>query len=396
MNRSVKYIDENYKLNKIFSFLVVYYWILIYIKEANYVMLTLPIGLFIAYTLLIYIKNFSFSNGLSFILLFVIFSVYLSLIRLDFTSLIAVSLFGLTIFFIDHFKLTISLKLLNSLFFISILLSIPLYYSGYSQYSFIPGEGGFSNDAFLSGRISMFPNVTVSIYFSFIIFLINYFFNKNHFSKIVIFVLSLYFIYFGISRTVMIGLVFILLFSTIFKLYPLGKNWFYQLFLPTVLIFIPIVAVFFIEDIITFLISLKSDFISQYFFRGYSSVDKILEDIARTNIWSEHLRLFVEHPWGLSSAEIIRYVNPALHLSDGGGSESFLTRILMHYGFGALFLYLFLMSLLIRSLYEKNNYLYLFVYLFIFIGVTYGSFFAAYNMLFLVFISSLNYKNLKG
>ena len=392
MNASVKYVDENYKLNKIFSFLVVYYWILIYIKEPSYVMLTLPIGLFISYTLLIYIKNFSSSNGLSFILLFVIFSVYLSLIRLDFTSLIAVSLFGLTIFFIDHFKLRVALNLLNSLFFISVILSIPLYYSGYSHYSFIPGEGGFSNDAFLLGRISMFPNVTVSIYFSFIIFLINYFFNKNSFYKIVIFTLSLYFIYFGVSRTVMIGLVLILLFSAMFKLYPLSKNWFYQLFLPIVLIFIPMIAVFFIEDIISFLISLNSDFISQYFFRGYSSVDKILEDIARTNIWSEHLRLFFEHPWGLSSAEIIHYVDPSLHLSDGGGSESFLTRILMRYGFGALFLYLFLMFLLIRSLYEKNNYLYLFVYLFIFIGVTYGSFFAAYNMLFLIFISSLNYK----
>jgi hypothetical protein len=392
MTGSDKYVDENYKLNKMFSFLVVYYWVLIYIKEASYVMLTLPIGLFVGYMLLIYIKNFSSSNGLSFILLFVIFSVYLSFIRLDFTSLIAVSLFGLTIFFIDHFKLSVALNLLNSLFIISVLLSIPLYYSGYSQYGFIPGDGGFSNDAFLSGRISMFPNVTVSIYFSFIILLINYFFNENNFQKIVIFIFSFYFIYFGISRTVMIGLAFILLFSGIFKLYPLYKNWFYQLFLPFVLIFIPILSVFFIEDIISFLVSLNSDFISQYFFRGHSSVDKILEDIARTNIWAEHLRLFLEHPWGLTSAEITRYVDPALHLSDGGGSESFLTRILMRYGFGAFFLYLFLMSLLIRSLYEKNHYLYLFVYLFIFIGVTYGSFFVAYNMLFLVFMSSLNYR----
>lgn len=392
MSHIKKHLDENYRLNKMFSFLVVYYWVLIYIEKPSYIMLTLPIGLFIGYLLLIYIKNFSSSNSVSFILLFVVFSAYLSFIRLDFTSLIAVSLFGLTIFFIDHFKLSVALNLLNSLFIISVFLSIPLYYSGYSQYGFIPGDGGFSNDAFLSGRISMFPNVTVSIYFSFITFLINYFFNENSFQKIVIFILSLYFIYFGISRTVMIGLAFILLFSGMFKLYPLHKNWFYQLFLPIVLIFIPMLSVFFIEDIISFLVSLNSDFISQYFFRGHTSVDKIIEDIARTNIWSEHLRLFWEHPWGLTSAEITRYVDPTLHLSDGGGSESFLTRILMRYGFGAFFLYFFLLSLLIRSLYEKNNYLYLFVYLFIFIGVTYGSFFVAYNMLFLLFMSSLNYR----
>ena len=388
-------VDTNNRLNKVFSYLVVYYWALIYIKQPSYVMLTLPIGLFIGYMLLIYIKNFSLSNRLSFILLFVLFSAYLSFIRLDFTSLISVSLLGLTMFFIDNFKLTINLKLLNTLFLTSVVISIPLYYSGYSYYGFIPGQGGFSNDAFLSGRVSIFPNVTSSIYFAFIVFFINYFFNKNSYQKILISALSLYFIYFGISRTVLMGLAFILLFTWMFKIYPLKKSWFYQLFVPILLLFVPILLVFFIEEIISFFLSLNSDFISTHFFRGHTSIDKILDDIARTNIWSEHLRLFIEHPWGLSTEEINLYVDPSLHLSDGG-SESFLTRILMRYGFGAIFLYLFLLSLLMRALHEQNNYLYLFVYIFVFIGVTYGSFFAAYNMLFLVFIGSLNIKEEKN
>ena len=391
----MNFIDTNDRLNKIFSYLIIYYWVLIYIKQPSYVMLTLPIALFIGYMLLIYIKNFSLSNQLSFILLFVLFSAYLSFIRLDFTSLISVSLLGLTLFFIDYFKLMINLKLLNILFLLSVIISMPLYYSGYSYYGFIPGQGGFSNDAFLSGRVSIFPNVTSSIYFSFIVFFINYFFNKNNYQKILISLLSLYFIYFGISRTVLMGLVFILLFTWMFKAYPLKKNWFYQLFVPILLLFVPILLVSFIEDIISFLLSLNSDFISINFFRGHTSIDEILDDIARTNIWSEHLRLFIEHPWGLSTEEINLYVNPSLHLSDGG-SESFLTRILMRYGFGAIFLYLFLFSLLARSLHTQNNYLYLFVYIFIFIGVTYGSFFAAYNMLFLVFIGSLNIKEEKN
>jgi hypothetical protein len=390
MTDSVEYVDENYKLNKIFSFLVVYYWVLIYIDKPSYIMSTLPIGLFLGYMLLIYIQNFSSSNRISFILLFVFFSAYLSIIRFDFTSLIAVSLFGLMIFFIGHFKLKLTLELLNSLFFISVVLSVPLYYSGYSYYGFLPGQGGFSHDAFLSGRISMFPNVTVSIYFSFIIFFINYFFNENHFQKIFIFILSLYFIYFGISRTVMLGLLFILFFSFLFKIYPLRKNIFYQVFLPFMLIIVPIILVSFIEEIIAFFISLDNDFISQYFLRGYSSVEKVLDDIARTNIWSEHIRLFTEHPWGLSTAEIELYANKSLHLSDGG-SESFLTKILVRFGFSAFFFYLFILSLLQEATKNSNQYMYIFSYIFIFIGVTYGSFFAAYNVLFLIFISSLNY-----
>ena len=188
----------------------------------------------------------------------------------------------------------------------------------------------------------------------------------------------------------MLGLVFILFFSFLFKVYPLRKNFFYQFVLPFLLIGVPIILVSFIEDIIAFFISLDNDFISQYFLRGYSSVDKVLDDIARTNIWGEHIRLFKEYPWGLSTGEIELYANKSLHLSDGG-SESFLTKILVRFGFSAFFFYLFILSLLQKAINHRNEYMYVFSYIFIFIGVTYGSFFAAYNMLFFIFISSLNY-----
>lgn len=385
--------EEHVELNKIFAFLIVYYWVLIYIPTPSYILLTLPIGVFVFYMILIYIKNFSLSNNVSFILLFVLFSAYLSLVRFDSSTFSAVSLLGLSIFFIDHFKLSISLKLLNSLFFISLIISIPLYYAGYNYYGFIPGQAGFSHDEVLSGRVSLFPNVTTSIYFSFIIFFINYFFNQNHYQKLLLFISSLYFIYFGVSRTVMLGLIFIFFLHWIMKVSPLRKNWFYQLFIPSIFIVLPIVFVIFIEEIITSLLALNNEFISNYFFRGLNSVEEVLNDIARTNIWSEHIRLFLEHPWGLSTEQIAQYVNPSLNLSDGG-SESFLTKILVRFGFGAIFLYFFLFALLHRALIKENKYLYVFVYIFIFIGVTYGSFFAAYNMLFLVFMSSINYKNI--
>ena len=391
MKNSVKDIEENYLLNKLFSWIIVYYWIIIYLKDVPYVLMTFPITLFIAYMALIYIKNFSSINKVSFILLFVVVSVYLSLIRSDFKSLIAVSLLGLTIFFIEHFKLRFTLKLINRLFFLSVFLSIPLYYSGYNYFGFLPGQGGFSNDPFLSGRVSMFPTVTVSLYFSFIIFFINYFFNNNFIEKLIISLFSLYFIYFGISRTLMIGLLFILFFTFLFKNYPLKKNLFYQLFLPFILIFLPIIVISFIEEIIAFLISLNSDFISEYFLRGYEDVDKVLDDIARTRIWSEHIRLFTEFPWGLSTQQIDIYADPNIGLSDGG-SESFLTRILVRFGFGAIFFYLYIFALLNKSLETKNEYLYIFSYIFIFIGINYGSFFAAYNPLFLILMGSLNFK----
>lgn len=382
----------NEHLNKIFSYLVVYYWLMLYVTTPSSVMFTLPISIFITYLSFIYLKNFSSLNAFSFLLLFVLSSIYLTLIRFDTTSLIAITLFGMTMYYIDYFSLKIDLKLVNSIFLISVIISIPLFYSGYSSYGFLPGQGGLSHNEFLAGRVSLFPNVTSSIYFSFMIFLINLFFNKNVYQKLFLLGLSLYFIYFGISRTVMLGIIFLLIFRWLFNVYPIRKNLFYQFFLPLMLIAVPIIFVYFIEDIISLLLSLNNSFINEYLFRGYSTVDKVMKDIARVSIWKEHIRLFLEYPWGLSSSEIIKYVDPSLVLSDGGGSESFLTRILVRYGFGSIFLYLFLLSLLTRATTNRNEYLYVFVYIFIFIGLSYGSFFVAYNMLFLVFVSSINHK----
>jgi len=386
-------------LNKIFNYLIVYYWLLIYIQTPNsgiggnflYILQTLPISGFIFYSIL-NIKDLSIPKELYWLILFVFASAYLSFIRSDFSGFISIMLFGLLIIVILKFDLSVNLTLINILFFISIFLSIPLYYTAYSKYGFFPGQANvvLSHDEFLAGRLSMFPNVTTSIYFSFMVFVLNYFFNPHLYKKLFIFFLSLYFIYFGISRTVLLVLLFVIYISFLIYKYPLKKNWLYQIILPVLLIGVPFIIIVFIDDIIYYLLSLHNDIISQYFFRGYDTVDKILDDIARTNIWSEHIRLFLEHPWGLSSAEIEKYVNPALHLSNGGGSESFLTRILMRYGFGSVFLYIFIFSILNRAIYEKNSYLYIFVYLFIFIGLTYGSFFTAYNILFLIFISSIN------
>ena len=126
MENSIQDIDENYKLNKIFSLIVVYYWSMVYVQPAPYVMWTLPITLFIGYCILIYIKNFSSTNRVSFIFAFVVVSGYLSLIRSDYSSLISLTLLGLTIFFIEHFKLRVKLSFINRLFFLSVFLSIPL------------------------------------------------------------------------------------------------------------------------------------------------------------------------------------------------------------------------------------------------------------------------------
>lgn len=388
--------NKKLKLNKIFTYLIIYYWIMAYIQAPAsgiggvllYIMNTFPVSLFI-YIAIFSFKDIKASNEIIWLIIFMVFSIFFSIIRLDVSSITSIFLFGSFLIIIHKFEIATDLQLINRIFLLSIIISIPLFHSGYSIFGYLPGQSSTGNNIYLAGRVSMFPNVTVSMYFSLLVFLLNYSFNKDKYKRFFFMGASFYFVYFGISRTALIALSFIFILDFILIKFPVKNNITHKFVFPFFLIGIPVGMVFFLDNIIYFLVNLNSDFITSYFFKGYTDLDDILDDIARTSIWAEHIRIFLEHPLGLSTAEFDKYISVDLTLSDGG-SESYLTRILMRYGFGAIFMYMFLFSLLNKAIKEKNKYLYKYVYLFIFIGLTYGSFFVVYNFLFLIFVSSTN------
>lgn len=387
-------VSNSHTLNKVFNLLIIYYWGMIYLQKQEgitnptliYLMLVLPIGAFV-FISLFYIKRKTIPKETIWIVLFIIISVLLSASRLDFGGMMSAILFGSALIVIFYYKFKINLRLLNILFLISIVLSIPLFYSGYSIYGFLPGQSHTNHLEILAGRVSLFPNVSKSIYFSLMVFILNFFFNKSK-SKSFFLGLSFYYIYFGISRTTMLVLFLMLFIYFISKKFPIKNNFLYRIVIPIILIAIPILLIVNIENIILFLLNLHNDFISNYFFRGYQDVPSIMADAMRINIWSEHTRVFLDNPWGVSASEASSYVDK--NLIGNSGSESFLTRILMRYGMGTIFLFIFLFSLMNKSMSQRNIYMYIFVFLFIFIGLNYGSFFNVYNVLFLIFISSIN------
>lgn len=386
-------------LNKLFNLLVIYYWSMIYLQSIQsiegtlllYLTFLLPISLFALYSLF-FIKRKTVPNEILWIVLFIFSSAILSIARFDVTSLMAGTLFGVIIIIISYFKLAINLKLINYLFLISVIISPLLYYSGFSIYGFIPGQSSFSNLEALAGRVSLFPNVSISIYFSFMVFLLNAFFNKSK-SKLFFMLLSFYFIYFGVSRTILIAFIIILFLYIISKIYKMDSKM-YKI-ISIFLIGIPFLLIINIEHIIGFLLNSNNNFIMNYVFRGYNDFDEIMIDMARVNIWSEHTRLFFIHPFGLSVNDMERYIDR--DLIGGAGNESFFTRMLVQYGISAIFIFIYLFSLLKKSIIQKDLYTYVYVYLFLFIGFIYGSFFSVYNVLFLIFISSINinYQNKK-
>ncbi len=380
-------------LNKIFNILIVYYWLITcYIISDSvttgslmHLLLVMPIGLFIIFSFL-FIKNYEVPKEIIWILFFMIISGIYALVRKDITSFISIALLGSMITVIYYYKLQINLKLLNMLFLIAIVLSIPLYYLGYSDYGFYPGQAYTHHLEALNGRVALFSSYSVSVYFSLLIFIYNLFFNHTK-SRNIFLVLSLYYIFFGISRTALIILLLVIAIY-MFKPKKIKNSFLYSYFIPFTIFVLPIVLLLNIEVIINFLISLQNSFITEYFFRGYSDFEDIMKDTVRINIWQEHIKFFLNHPLGMNTSVIDEYMKNNLIM--GTGSESFITRILVRYGFGAIFIYLFLFALLIKAIKYNNIYLYTFVYIFVFIGLFYGSFFTPYNFLFLIFIASIN------
>jgi hypothetical protein len=380
-------------LNKKFNMLIVFYWTVIYFSQKNmldekllYLVFVLPISIFIMYSLF-YIKRKTLPLEAIWILLFVMINACFCIIRFDINGLLSGSLFGLAIVMIHYFKLNVNLKILNYLFLVSAVLSIPFYYFGLSIYGFLPGQSSTSNLEALAGRVSLFWDVSLSIYFSFFIFIINLFYNKSK-TRFFYLCLSFYFFYFGISRTALLALIIVFIIYYSSRKYHLN-NIFYKVILPLLLILIPVIILIEIEPILRNLLNMHFSLIQDYFFRGFDDSESILKDLTRLNIWSEHFRIFIDHPLGINTNEMSKYMN---FEADSGGSESFLTRIFVVYGISAIFIYFYLFTLLYKSIKYDNAFMYLFVFLFIFIGFTYGSFFNVYNILFLIFISSINIK----
>lgn len=393
MNSKVSFLIDKIILNKIFNFLIIYYWIITcYVVPVDvstgsimHLLLLLPIGSFIIFSLF-FIKNYEIPKEIIWIILFMLVSGIYSLVRKDITTFVSIMLLGSTITLIYYHKLKINLNLLNILFLISIVLSIPLYYFGFSDYGFYPGQATTHHLEVLNGRVALFSSYSVSVYFSLLIFIYNLFFNHTKY-KYIFLILSLYFIFFGISRTALVVLIVVIIIY-ILKPQKIKSSFLYSIFIPFVMLILPIIVFLNIEVIINFLISLENNFITKYFFRGYSNYEDILQDIVRINIWQEHIKFFLDYPLGMNSSTIDEYMSN--HLIMGNGSESFLTRIFVRYGIGSIFLYIFLLSLLIKSIKGNNIYLYTFVYIFVFLGLLYGSFFTPYNFLFLIFIASVN------
>ncbi|MBA6291508.1 O-antigen ligase family protein [Colwellia sp. MB3u-8] len=388
---------------QLFNVFVLYSWSLLYLSNIpgineNIVYIITVFPALIVYSLISYSgfknsdKSFKVNKGIFILILFFILGSFLSVIRGDLKNIFSSFLFCVCFISIIHLNLKLDLKFLNKIFYISVLLSIPLYHVGFSVYGYIPGQSSMHHLEALSGRVSMFTKVSQSIYLSLFVLLINLNFNKSKWKFIPI-ILSLYYIVFGVSRTAVLILLFSLIFffmcRTINK-----KSSFFSLFLPVALIVLPILLLININFILNTLLGLDLDIINTYLFRGYDDTSMIMKDTARIYIWSEHLRIFQQFPLGIDQISVINVIDR--NLLEGGWTESYITRLLVQYGISGFIIYIYILYFLKESLISNSYLVRIFPYLFIFIGLLYGSFYQPYNFIFIVFLCSVNMTDIKS
>lgn len=381
-------------IQKQFDFLIIYYWTIqvfsfIWIETSKdfrfsffYFATVLPILIFLGI-------NFPwkiFSRGLKKINLplyiYILLVTLISLARFDYATAYNIIIFSLAIIIIIENNLTINIKLINTLFILTIIFGIYSYHASINPYGYLPLQGEHS---YYFYRISLFPKAVVgSAFFAFFVAMINYFFNKGR-SRWLFFMVGLYFTVLSANRTVLVCLFFVFCFMLLTKLFSFRKSLLYCIFIPVVICILAIAL--YSPSVFLRFSDLQMNQLNYIVYHNISGIqsEEYLDKINRRPlIWGLHYQLFMEAPWfGKGSYKL----GESYSFS---GSESFLTGLLARVGLMVTPFMLFFLGLVRRSMISQNRFLYGLLFCIFVIMLSYGSFMVPYSFLFLLMFGLIN------
>jgi O-antigen ligase len=241
-------------------------------------------------------------------------------------------------------------------------LGIITYYQGSNEYGYFPGQNKILNSDGTFWRISIFPNVVDSSFFSFIVFFLNIYDWRNR--NIAALLSSLYFFLFSGQRTLIVILLVIILFGLISSFIKFERRRFYYLFPYFIVIsFIFITAA---SSLLLAIGNTGNSALNQYLFRsedGFTNEEQVSTSLARVIIWQEHLSIYLNNPiFGLGTYNFQDVTKNFFNeQSLGTGSESFLTGLLSRIGVLIGFIVYFFHLLIDRAIKNRNKFLCQFV-----------------------------------
>lgn len=381
----------------VFSSLIVYYWVLQYMsnwvidvtvagtvaaqESIIYYLHVGPIALFSLVSFFGMIASVRIGISVQLLLLLMVVVSGVAFLRSDFQTVASVGLLALTVAVIFAYRLAPPIRLLNVMFLISIVASAGLYALGWSSSTIIPG---YSLDG-LWWRISLFPSVATSAFFSLIILFGNLLYDTGRLRKLCI-ILSAYFLIFsGLRTAVLVGG----LAGVYCLLSALG--WFtryrtkvsYLIFSVVVLI-----GSFYVIQLLMLFPDLGTE-LNLYLFRASNSAmtdEEAALLIFRTLLWAEHFRIAQDNLlFGIGTFDFTALSDELGKLSIG--SESFVTGLYARVGAASVLLVLAFVVAIAQGI-KSGRHIHLVVGLFLFAAMfAYGGFIAVYDFVFLVMVA---------
>lgn len=386
---------------KSYSLLIVYYWAIYVFLDFSqksdslfdlHSMLQLfPVIAFVGISIPLIMKR-SYKKEYILIIGFTVLAVLFALYNNDIIGVVNILVFSGAIYTIYYYKLVLSLKLINFLFILSVIISIVSTLIGLNEHGFIPGQYFGTSDFYLSGegalwRVSLFPFLTTpfSGAFSLIVFVCNYLYKyKSKINYLILFT-SLYYIVFSANRTVIIILLSLVLFEFLYK----RKNYFLKKLLPALVLSGTIILT------VTPILLHQFDTGPVTNALLYRSTDKpdifALESNTRVILWNNILYVYNQSPiTGVGNFDLYEYVPDA-----PSHSECKWLSLLARYGIATILLFFFIYSRYLISLkrdVKSEAWVSIMIIMYM---MFYGSFMEVYNLIFFIMLglNNISYKN---
>lgn len=383
-------------VQKTYYLVIIYYWTLINVVDyfhdydgtgLKYYLITIPIIIFTILNSRVIMRNkYDWSTRL--LVLYIGTTGLFSLARFDYAVAFNIFIWSMPVIILLNSNVKINYRLINLLYLAQILICIYSFYAGVNKYGYLPDQSQMNLHQGLNWRICLFPfsSPAYSGIFSLLVFLLNLAMNKKR-TKWFFIIFSSYFLILSGSRTSILCLLSVFLFTLMSKFVVNFKQRdFYRVF---PIIFISFLVLFIFFPFLFSGIIIENEFFQSFLLKSKDtnlSTKELSDALARATIWKQHFFIFIaKFPFGASSFRLSDYFQVRYT-----GSDAMLTLMMARDGILVLPFFIFLYSLFFRSVRKQNKFAYATAILVVVYFLVYGGFMHSRDFLFLIMIGMLN------
>ncbi len=382
-----------FKIDKLFfaNLFIIYYWFIFNLIDYSsisgsiswrYILIVCPIVLFCFFGL-VWLAQIEYHKLSLILAVYLFLLLLLSLLKNEICSFFTMAIFCIPIIIIFNCRIHVSLKVINVLFILSIIVSVLSYHIGINQYGYLPGQTSLNLHQGLFWRVSLFPysGGPHSAAFALLVLVVNYFRNDSK-SKYIFFILSFYFILLSGSRTMLLAFCAIIGFVFIVRR-PLRIKVFLSWVYPLIIVLFLFLIIFSPTLILRF--NFDNNVINSFLYHRTQGVDSIESTgIQRLQMYNAFFKLFLNNPIRGASTKELQATESILQ----AGSETLLISTLARDGFIAIVFTSFFFYLFTISIGRKNNLSYSISIIILLSAMFYSSFLKTYNFIFLLMLMS--------